>query len=154
MNKIRHTVDTLFVLVLFAVFVVMALYVTSSGALAYKNAAAQMDERFDRQTCVSYITAKIRANNEEGKIGIGEFGGVPALCIYENAGESEYVTYIYQYDGAVRELFCSAQITLEPSAGAALTDAGALDFSKDGNLYRIKLTDTDGKITEFYVNAL
>lgn len=82
-----HSIDSLFVVFLFAVFIFMALIIIGSGAAAYKNSAAQMEDRFDRQTCISYITAKIRSNNEADKISVVDFNGVNALCISDNFGE-------------------------------------------------------------------
>lgn len=153
-NSVFHSADTFFVLILFAVFVLMALFVSASGALSYKNSAVQMEERFNKQTCISYITAKIRSNNEEGKLSVVDFNGQNALCITDDIGGAVYNTYIYQYDGMVRELFCNAEITLDPSVGSALTKASELSFEKEGSLYRITVTDENGKSSEFYVNTL
>lgn len=154
MKNRLHSIDTLFVLLLFALFVTTALFVTVSGAAAYKSAAAQMDERFNKQTCISYITAKVRANNETGKISIGDIDGINALCITDDFDGVKYVTYIYQYDGMVRELFCNAEISLPPSAGSGLTEAKGLSFSRDGDLFEVTFTDNKDKTTEFYINAL
>lgn len=149
-----HSIDSLFVVILFAVFIFMALLIISSGAAAYKNSAAQMDDRFDRQTCVSYISAKIRANNEADKISIVDFNGVNALCISENFTEGTYYTYIYLYDGMIRELFCDAELSLDLDAGSALTRASELNFSYSDGLYEITLIDDNKKSTVFYVNSL
>ena len=153
-NKSLHSMDTVFVLILFAVFVISALFISTSGALAYKNAVNQMDTRFNRQTCISYITAKLRANNEVGKISIGELDGINALCITDTVGDTEYVTYIYQCDGMVREMFCNAEISLDPKTGSALTEAKALEFSREGNLIAISLTDNDDNVITVYVNTV
>ena len=153
-NKSLHSMDTVFVLILFAVFVITALFISSSGALAYKNAVDQMETRFNRQTCISYITAKLRANNESGKISIGELDGIEALCITDTFGDEEYVTYIYQYEGMVREMFCNAEISLDPITGSALTEAKALEFSADGNLFTVKLTDKNDIVTTVYVSTV
>ena len=153
-NKSSHSMDTVFVLILFAVFVITALFISSTGALAYKNAVNQMETRFNRQTCVSYITAKIRANNESGKISIGELNGIKALCITDVFGDEEYVTYIYQYEGMVREMFCNAAISLDPVTGFALTEAKSLDFSMDENMFTITLMDNNNLVTTVYVNAV
>lgn len=149
-----HSIDSLFVVFLFAVFIFMALIIIGSGAAAYKNSAAQMEDRFDRQTCISYITAKIRSNNEADKISVVDFNGVNALCIRDNFGEDAYNTYIYLYDGMIRELFCSAEVSLDLEAGSALTSASELNFSCSGGLYEITLVDADDKSTVFYVNSL
>lgn len=153
-NKSLHSMDTVFVLILFAVFVIAALFISASGALSYKKAVDQMETRFNRQTCISYITAKIRANNETEKISIGELNGINALCITDNFGGEEYVTYIYQCDGMVREMFCSAEISLEPNTGSALTEAKSLEFSRDGNMFTVTLTDNNDIVTTVYVNTV
>ena len=153
-NKSLHLMDTIFVLILFAVFVITALFISATGALAYKKAVGQMETRFNRQTCVSYITAKLRANNESGKISIGELNGINALCITDIFGGEEYVTYIYQCDGMVREMFCSAEISLDPNTGSALTEAKALEFSRDGNMFIVTLTDNNDIVTTVYVNTV
>lgn len=152
-NKL-HSIDSVFVLLLFALFVMTALFITVSGAAAYRNASVQMEERFNKQTCISYITAKIRANNEADKITVGELEGIIALCINDNFDGVNYVTYIYQYDGMIRELFCGADISLPPSAGFALTEAKSLSFEQKDDLFEIKFTDNNDKTTEFYVNVI
>lgn len=154
MNNRHHSIDTLFVLLLFALFAVTALLVTVSGAAAYRSSSEQMEERFNKQTCINYITAKIRANNEKDKISVGELNGINALCITDIFDGIKYVTYIYQYDGMVRELFCNSEISLPPSSGSALTEAKGLSFEKDGNLFEVTLTDLEDKTTEFYINVV
>lgn len=154
MKKELHSADTLFVLLLFALFMITALFITVSGAIAYRNSTVQMEERFNRQTCINYITAKVRANNDADKITVGELEGINALCITDNIGGINYITYIYQYDGAIRELFCNAEISLPPSSGAALTEAKAISFEKDGGLLEITLTDNEDNTTLFYINAV
>lgn len=153
-NKSLHSMDTLFVLLLFAVFVITALFVSSSGALAYKNAVEQMDTRFNKQTCISYITAKVRANNDDGKISVGELDGINALCITDVFGDEEYITYIYQCDGMIREMFCSAEISLDPATGSALAEAKGLEFSQEDGLITVTLTDTDDVVTTVYVSTV
>jgi len=149
-----HSIDTLFVLLLFALFTMTALFVTVSGASAYQSSVAQMEERFNKQTCISYITAKIRANNELDKMNIGDIDGINALCITDNFDGINYITYIYQYDGMVRELFCNAEISLPPSAGSALTEANGLSFEKNGSLFEVTFTDNEDKSTKFYVSVV
>lgn len=155
-EKNLHTIDTVFVLVLFAVFVITTLMVTSSGALAYQNAVKQMDERFNKQTCISYITAKVRANNASGRISVGDFKGNEALCITDNVNGTGYTTYIYQSEGMIRELFCNDEVadSMEPESGAALAEANGLSFAEENNVLTIQLTDTDEKITTIYINML
>ncbi len=153
-NDRSHSIDMLFVLLLFAVFIIMALAVSASSAAAYKKSCVQCDQRFNRQTCISYITAKIRSNNEAGKISIVQKDGVNALCITDSFESSEYHTYIYQYKGTVRELFCNAAVDIDLNAGSVLAEASDLKFSLDSGLFKISLTDLDGQSAVFYVNSI
>lgn len=153
-TKSLHSMDTVFVLLLFAVFVITALFITSSGALAYKNAVNQMETRFNKQTCISYITAKVRSNNDGGKISVGQLNGINALCITDTFGDEEYITYIYQCDGMVREMFCAAELILDPATGSALTQAKGLEFSQEDGMITVTLTDNDDNVTTVYVNTV
>lgn len=153
-SNLVHSIDALFVLFLFALFVTMALLVTSYCAIAYKNSAEQMEERFNTQTCINYVTAKIRANNEQDKISVTDLKGISALCISDNFNGEGYSTYIYQYDGMIRELFANDKADIDPSAGFPLTEASSLSFSLEDGLYRCELTDFDNKTTTFYVNTV
>lgn len=149
-----HSIDSLFVVLLFSLFIFMALLIIGSGASAYKKVAAQMDDRFDRQTCISYITAKIRSNNEADKISIVDFNGVNALCISEKFNEGVYNTYIYIYDGMIRELFTNSETNLGLDAGSTLTRASDLKFFYNDGIYEITLTDVNNNQTVFYVNSI
>ncbi|MCM1299715.1 MAG: DUF4860 domain-containing protein [Firmicutes bacterium] len=153
-SSLAHSIDTLFVLLLFALFVTMALLVTSYCAIAYKNSAKQTDERFNKQTCINYVTAKIRANNEENKIAVTDFKGVNAICISDNFYGEEYSTYIYQYDGMIREIFANNKSDADPSAGYPLTEASALTFYYENGLFKCELTDLDNKTITFYINTV
>ncbi len=151
MENTKHTVDSVFALVLFVLFAITALFVTSSGALAYRNISETMEERFDKSTCVSYITAKIRGNNDCGNITVEDFCGKSALCIRQSINDETYTTYIYYHDGAVRELFCLEGLELGADAGADIANAQALSFSENGNLITAELIDSQGKTSRFSV---
>ena len=149
-----HSIDAVFVLFLFALFVTMALLVTSYCAVAYKNSAQQTEERFNKQTCINYVTAKIRASNEENKITIKDIEGTNALCISDSFNGAEYSTYIYQYDGMIRELFVNNKAGIDLSAGSPLTEASFLSFYLEDGLFRCELTDLNDKSTTFYINTV
>lgn len=151
MENKKHTVDSVFALVLFVLFAITALFVTSSGALAYKNISETMEQRFDKSTCVSYITAKIRGNNDRDNISVEDFCGKSALCIRQDINDSVYITYIYHHDGAVRELFCLEGLGLGADAGSDVAHAQALSFTKNGNLITAELVDSQGITSRFNV---
>ena len=52
-KRTSYTVDTVFVLVLFAVFAITVLFVLIAGAGVYKNTQALMKERYEERTCTA-----------------------------------------------------------------------------------------------------
>lgn len=150
----KHSIGSVFTLVLFTVFAITALFVTAGGAMVYQKTAAETDRRFNRQTCLNYITAKIHAGNEAGAISVADFDGNSALCFTSVLDGTEYATYIYYFDGAVRELFCNKAVELGADAGSAIAEAGGLDFSLSDGLVSVSFTDAEGKSVVQYVNVL
>ena len=56
----KSIVDMLFLLALFGVFLISALFIVLFGANIYKKTVNDMDANFSARTSVSYITEKIR----------------------------------------------------------------------------------------------
>lgn len=101
----RHIVDILFVLALFGVFAASALMLVTLGANVYKQTTADMSRNFSERTAYSYVTEKIRQNDTADAISIEEIDGVQALVFTKRAGEETYCTYLYFYDGHLKELY-------------------------------------------------
>ena len=142
--KKNHVIDNVFTLVLFTMFATMALLVTAAGASAYKSTSEQTEQRFDRQTCLNYITARVRSNNEAGAVEITKLGECDALTFTQEANGGRYITCIYYYDGAIRELLFREGIELMPEDGTAICNAGDLGFSLENGSLAVTLTGTDG----------
>lgn len=142
--KKEHIIDNVFTLVLFSVFAIMALLVTAAGASAYKSTSNQVEERFNRQTCLNYITARVHSNNEAGAVAVTKMGESDALTFVQDINGAVYLTSIYYYDGAVRELLYRSDLELGPDAGNEICRAQGLDFSLDGEKLSVALTGTDG----------
>ena len=101
----RHIVDILFVLALFGVFAASALMLVTLGANVYKQTVADMTDNFTERTAYSYVTEKIRQNDTADTVEIGELNGVPALVFTKQSGEETFCTYLYLYDGYLKELY-------------------------------------------------
>lgn len=146
----RHTIDTLFALVLFCVFAVTTMYVSISGAVAYKNAVEQEESRFEQFTALHYITTKIR-NNPDASVSVTEMSGTPVLSLEQSDGSSIYCTYIYCYFGMVKELYFEKGTTLTPESGEDIVAAVSLEFDfPTENIVRITQKNTDGKTSSAF----
>ncbi len=151
--KEKHSFDVVFVLLLFLVFTAAVLMVLISGASAYKNISVSVEEQFQERTCLNYISTKLRHYNAEGDIYIGEIGGVPALALRESVDGENFVTYIYLYDGSVRELYMQENVGLPPDAGDEIIEAENIEFSMPSdNIIRVECTGADGGTSELFIS--
>lgn len=116
----HHIVDVLFVLALFGVFAASALMLVTLGANIYKQTVASMGDNFTERTAYSYLTEKIRQNDTFDAIDMGELDGIPALVMTERIDEQEYCTYLYYYEGYLKELY----IRKDTFAGTDILSAG------------------------------
>jgi hypothetical protein len=104
-DKNRHVVDVLFVLALFGVFAASALMLVTIGASVYKQTVNHMNDSFTERTAYTYLEEKIRQNDLYDGIEIGELEGTQALVLTQRLNDTEYCTYLYLYDGYLKELF-------------------------------------------------
>ena len=152
-KRTSYTVDTIFVLVLFAVFAITVLFVLISGAGVYKNTQALMEERYEERTCISYITTKLNHYDEDGKVYVTDFGGFSALTLDETVSGIDFTTYIYCCDGKMKELRFQKGLEFDPSAGQDIIDAKYINFSQDGSLITIKCIGEEGTVSTVVVNV-
>lgn len=109
MNKnYQHTIDFIFPIALFFVFCAVSITALLFSANIYQNIVTNSASQFEQSTSLSYITMKIRQNDQEGasRIYLDEFDGHEALAIQQTFSDTEFVTYIYEADGQLKEFFC------------------------------------------------
>lgn len=155
----KHIVDILFVLALFLVFTLSTLTLVLFGANIYQNTVNDMEDNYNARTVCSYILGKFRSNDSCGSINIGSIDGKPSLILNQEINDASYSTYIYEYDGYLRELFVSDNVTL----GSDVLNAGnklcpVEDFEVNdcgGELNPIKITVRlpDGDRNSIYLSS-
>ena len=143
-KRTTYTVDTIFVLVLFAVFAITVLFVLMSGAGVYKNTQMVMQERFEERTCLSYITAKVNHYDQENSVYVTDFNGIKTLALDEEVAGDIFTTYNYCYDGYVKELMFKKGTELNPEDGQNIIEVKSLDFESEGKLITVKCEGTKG----------
>ncbi len=116
----RHIVDILFVLALFGVFAASALMLVTIGANVYKQNVNNMSDNFNTRTAYSYITEKLRQNDTANAVSIGKLQDCDALILTQNLQDEEYATFLYFYDGCLKELY----IRKNTFSGSDLLQAG------------------------------
>ena len=140
-KQIQHHIDALIALLLFGVFAVCVLAVLLTGADAYRRLTLRDQEASTRRACTQYIATKVRQTDQVGAIAVEDAQGVQALVL---GGDEEYVTYIYCYDGWLRELYSWCEQPMSPEDGRELVQAEALDLSLADGLLTVRVTDAQG----------
>lgn len=106
-NRRSTKIDGVFIIALFTMFAVTAFLLILIGAKQYQNTADTMDANYETRTISSYLTEKLRQNDTGGSITVTELEGTPALSLKSVENDISYVTYIYYYENALREMVSS-----------------------------------------------
>lgn len=149
----RHIIDILFVIALFAIFVLSAVFLISIGAKIYSKTMSNMENNFNSRTAVAYITEKIHQSDENGNVSLGKFEGSDAIVIDSVMAGKEYVTYIYLHEGQIKELTLRKDIILSQSAGSPIiaVDDFTMEMVSD-SLASFNITISNDESYHFYVN--
>ena len=147
-------VDFIFTLSLFGVFAISTLLVVVIGANVYRSTVSTQEANAVKRTSLAYVTEKIRQNDESGSISIGEIEGVPALILKSAYGDQHYCTYIYVYQGNLRELFVKSTTAPTLIAGQIITEV--TDFSIEqvsDTLYLVSSSDQNQEAMSMYIHT-
>lgn len=128
MNKktVRHNIDGLAALLLFAVFAVCILMVLLTGADAYRRLTDRDSAAHAERTAAQYIAQRVRQADRADAVQLEDFEGVQALVL--NA-EEEYITRIYCYNGSLMELYSAPGDGLGPADGERIMPVEAMELS-------------------------
>jgi len=148
----KSIVDALFLLALFGVFLICALFIVLFGAKIYKNTVKNSDESFIERTCFTYITEKIRQNDNSKGVLIEADGDNSLVKLTKDVNGKEYVTYLYCYDGKLMEYTTTSGNSLNKAAGIDIIELDSMKAEKcTDDLYHFALSG-QGVDTDFYVS--
>ena len=133
----------LVVLVLFCVFAMVFLLLVSVGGGVYKKTVNRMDESYEIRTTLSYIANKVRSAESEN-VRVFSQDGQNILAINDMVGEEEYVTYIYFYDGLLKELYQKKGKPVAMDFGTEIVQTGSVDIVREKDLLTISMKTSGG----------
>ncbi len=131
-------------LLLFAVLAAAVLTVLMTGAEQYGRLTERDQSTFVTRTAGQYVRTKLRQAG--GEIGVDTFNGSPAVAMRESLNDFACVTWLYCYDGYLRELFALEGEVMSPDAGEKLLEMEALDAAMTDGMLTITLTDSEGGV--------
>lgn len=145
-NQNRWKMGSLMALLLFVIFAVCILAVLLTGADVYKRLVERDRNSYSYRTAASFLTTKVRQADRLDALEVQQHEGQDVLVIAEEIEGSRYETWIYCYDGFIRELFAAADSGLLLEAGDEVTEAEALEFRWQEGFLEIRITMTDGVV--------
>lgn len=149
----EHTIDRVFILALLALFAATAFLIVSIGAKQYKSIADTMTENYETRTVSSYLEEKMNQNDISGSVVITAIGDCQAIALSENINDAVYTTYIYCYDGYLREITVSEGTQVSPGDGQKVIEAYGLAIDMvTSNLFRFTVTDSTGYTYPLYIS--
>ena len=153
LKRDRSIVDVIFMITVFGVFMLSALFVVLFGAKIYKKTAHDMSVNFSSRTSLAYVTEKLHQHDRKNGVEIIEDTEGPVLKMSQFVNSDEYCTYLYEYDGYLKELTVRGDIDLVRSAGKNILKLNSFSSTRvSDSLFRFNIEDDEGNKTEFYVS--
>ncbi|WP_343209938.1 DUF4860 domain-containing protein [Anaerolentibacter hominis] len=150
----HRSIEWLAALLLFFVFVISSLLLVIAGTRVYRQTVSNMNSNYTLRTAAAYVTEKIRQNDTADGVSLGTSEHIPVLMLEESIDGTDYITYLYQYDGVIKELFIGKEQPFAPENGQDIMEVSLFRIQavSDG-LYRIHIEAEDGEITEQLVSV-
>lgn len=146
-------IDTVFIVSLFVMFAITAILLILIGARQYRFTANSMNRNYEIRTASSYLTEKVHQSDTITGVSVVDFSVGSALALTDRQNNQTYITYIYYYDGVLKELFVKEDAAFTPSAGQTIVQLhGFIPEVVHTGLIRITFTDTQNKEHSIYLD--
>lgn len=136
-----HVIDAIFPIAVFFVFAASSLAVFMLSARIYDSTSSSATGNYSSRTAFAYIQEKVRQHDSNGGISAETIDGIDYLLLKDE----DYTTYIYAYDGMLKELRLRDGVKASPESGLDITPVE--DFSigqTEEQLYHFDITVKDG----------
>ena len=152
-EKQGFRVDSVGVFFLGAVFLFLSIGLVLLGGSVYSHIIERSAVNDNSRTTFSYISNQVRRADTYAGVEVGEFNGLNALILNHDFYGWEFATYLYYYDGAMREYFVEKGYELGPEAGSPIVWLEGLFFSEDeGGLITVRATFAQGREKQMQIS--
>ena len=153
-DRETHRIDSIFIMLLFFLFALTAFVLIMIGVRQYKATANAMDYNYEIRTVTSYLREKTRQNSSNSSISIETIDDTNALCLKNTLNNTIYNTYIYYYDGSLREMYIQDGTPFTLNLGQQIVTISGFDMVKtDDGLIIVTISDSFGGTTDMYLSA-
>ena len=148
-----QTMNVLFTMILFLVFVLSALFSVLIGGKVYENIRGRMEESYTGSVALNYVANKVRQGDMNGAVSVREINQVPVLELRQEIADRSYVTQIYYYNGYIRELFTDTESGLGLADGLEIIACEGLEFEMENQLLTVETLGENGGSLMLYVRS-
>ncbi len=120
----------------------------------YKASVNGTETNNNLYTATSYITTRFHQQTRGRSCVTGGFSGhQSSLFFRERISQKDYCTYIYFYEGALKELFTAADSHADLSMGTSLAQLSDFQIENiEDTFFRITLEDRTGHTSTFFLH--
>jgi hypothetical protein len=156
--KQHHPTELFLLFLLFAIFSMSSLFVVLSGIKIYKNILSNSETNYNSRASVTYLREKIHQHDKSGDIFIttsSEEGGETMLAIREKKDGIPYITYVYEYEHNLCELYIPEGDTLDLDSGNVLMHVKEFQIRQTSDsLYRLLCVDDSFQVHVLSVRTM
>jgi hypothetical protein len=142
-EKRARSVQTLCILLIFALFAGLSLCLVLTGADVFRGVSERVEENDRIRTSLAYAANKVRAGDESGAVAAGSDG--KSLVIASRAGGKTYKTYLYWHGGYLMESFLAADQPLAPGDGEKIARLADFSVRRTGRLLTFTAVSPGGR---------
>ena len=143
-GKNAHSINTVFVLLIFCLFAVSSLFLVLIGANVYRSIVDKMDANNEMRSSLSYVSNKVRSADSRD-VSVESLGGQETLVIASEFNSEKYNTYIYQYNGYLMELFTKADNDFKAGDGDKITPVTTFTITKNESELSLEVSGGDNR---------
>ncbi len=141
MNR-KHTIDTLFVFLLYGLFALLSMLLILIGSRIYKRTVENTEARGDVRASLSYVANKIRSSD---RAALETRGSLSVLVLTQTVDGEDFETCIYYTGGALKEYLIEAGSPFHPEKGETVTALTAFSFAEEDGLLTVTSAGRDGR---------
>lgn len=139
-----QTMNVLFTMLLFLVFVLCALFTVLIGGKVYENISSRMEDNYTGSVSLNYVANKVRQGDEAGGVAVRQIEDTEVLEFTQEFYGEQFFTWIYCRDGYICELFTDAQSGLGLSDGLPIIECEGLNLEMDGKVLTVETAGSGG----------
>lgn len=143
MNKKVHTVDSVFMLLVFTIFAVASLLLVLIGAGVYRGVVRDSDANNQMRATLSYVANQVRTYDNQDGVRLEEIDGLQVLVMPSESDGMHYVTYLYYHEGQIKELYLTEKRPFDPTKGQTVAQVENFTMEQQESTLIFSATDVD-----------